>query len=107
MNCLKLDKCILKFCLVFYGLLLNVFPFNAVFHFGKQNVSHGFKTGFGMTVILFVARNSYTQWGDQLHCYDGEHCSLSFTLQVIFVTHFSYRYHGSVIMLVYTVSLTA
>jgi len=70
-------------------------------------MSHGFKTGFGMTVILFLARNSHTQWGDQLYCYDGEPCSLSSTFQVIFVSHFSHRYHGSVIMLVYTLSLTA
>jgi len=76
-HCLKLDKCVLKFCLIFYDLLLNVFPFSAVFCFGKRKMLHGFKTGFGMTVILFLARNLHTQWGDQLHCYEGEPCSLS------------------------------
>jgi hypothetical protein len=71
-------------------------------------MSHGFiKLGLLMTVILFLARNSRAQWGDKLHCYDGEPCSLSSTFQVIFVTHFSHSYHGSAIMLVYAVSLTA
>jgi hypothetical protein len=62
MHCSKLGKCVaLRFCLNL-GNSLNFLLFQATFSFAKGNKSHGTASGMyggrGMTVILFLARNS-------------------------------------------------
>jgi hypothetical protein len=55
-------------------MILNLFLFIAIVTFWERKKSHDIKSGGGglWNYILFLARNSCTEWSEQVHCCGGE-----------------------------------
>jgi hypothetical protein len=55
---------------------LNLLPFDAILNFGKRKKLRGTELGefrqYGMTIILFSDRNSFTKHSHQVHHHGGE-----------------------------------